>query len=155
MTKSPSSPLLNLRKNLHVPTDVFTSPLAQARFKIELLRQARSNPRALALKVAFYLEEATILARRARGTEWEDHYFDLRYIGFRDLLAVCKTFDYKHGTQGRSVRKVLCVDLPDCKQLSWYILDYDVPVTVKSYKGQWDRMHNENLKRIAAAAGIL
>lgn len=150
---------LNLRltcpDTLRLEHEAFTGRLELARFKIALVQKARRDPLFSAYKAAFTLEESTICARLNRGTIWEDHYFGIRHKHFANLLFFCKCDGYKHGTQGRAAHKMLLLDLPGCEQLSWYVLDYVPPSTVRTYAGAWDRIRNANLARIKEAVYAL
>lgn len=127
---------------------VFPTKMKLAQFKIKLTRLSRTQPLALAYRLALELEDVNVRTKQYRGSRWESHYYDEKERLLIELVTLCKHWNYTHGTRYEDGTNVLYFDLPHCEQLSWHIRQFEL--SVPPYAKKWDGQRDATFSKIVA-----
>ncbi|MFN7929869.1 MAG: hypothetical protein U0Y68_18375 [Blastocatellia bacterium] len=138
-----------VRQLKHLRTDALG--LGTRTIKIRLNKLAKSEPLALAVRLALEIEDANLTAKRYRFSRYQDRNYKKKDTLIRDLITLFKHNDWTWGVTYEKQawpNAIIYFEIPGCEQISWHwnTSNQGWPI----YEKEWDGKQNSTLPKLFA-----
>jgi hypothetical protein len=117
--------------------------------KIRLNKLAKTEPLALAARLALEIEDANIQAKKYRGSKWMDRNYRKKQELIGDLITLFRHQEWAfgvHQSEHRFERGVIYFEIPGCEQISFHY-DHEGP-SLPTYEKPWDEKRDSTMPKL-------
>ncbi len=116
------------------------------KLKLILNKYAKTDPLALAARLALEIEDANLVAKKYPG-KWRDRYYRKKGDLIRELITLFKHQGWVFGVHpARFGRGVIYFEIPGCAQVSFHYDHEGDPLPI--YEKEWDGQEGSTLKKL-------
>jgi hypothetical protein len=117
--------------------------------KVRLNKLAKTDPLALAARLALEIEDANVSAKKYGRTKWSYRNYDKKQELILQMITLFKHQEWVYGvhkSEYRFERGVIYFELPGCEQVSWHYDHKDAPLPI--YEKEWDGKRDSTLPKL-------